>query len=129
MFGSRVADEQVEYNRFYGVSHKYYCKHAYDGDERERMQGGMLGKDHGSHTHHRGKCWEEYGGLVRIEELIASHVAILQPVHNEDAEIVAYTKDKCREYDVDDIKAYIEQSHYSYDNNPADTHGQEADEC
>ena len=127
--GCRVAYEQVEDDRFYGVCYKYHGHHAYDGDQRERLQGGVQGKDHGPHTYHGGECREEYGRLVRVEQLVAAHVAVLQAIHDEDAEIVADTEDECREDDVDDVEADVEQPHYSHDDNPADAHGQEADEC
>lgn len=50
---------------------------------------------------------------------------LCEPVHDEDTEVVANTKDERREDDVDDIKLNPEQPHQPQYDDPANRHRQE----
>ncbi len=81
---------------------------------------GCLAKTKCSHTDHCGEGGEEDGCFVRIQQLPSCAVLVLQPVHNEDTEIIPDAKNKGGQDDVDNIELNSQNSHQSQDDYPAD---------
>ena len=70
----------------------------------------MFGKQHGTHGNNQDKCTEEYGCLVITQQARVLFTAN-KSVHHEYAIINPYTKDECRDDNVDEIEPYIKNHH------------------
>ena len=64
----------------------------------------MFGEDQRSHSHYCCEGREEDGCLVGVQYLLPGPVFVLQSVHNEDTEVIANTKDKGGQDDIDNVE-------------------------
>jgi len=105
--------------------HEHHGEHAHNGDLSQGMEGWMTGYDERTDTNEHDTSRQEDGTTIGGQHRPTVGVLIDSTLGHEDGIVVALSKDKGAQDDVDDIKLYAQQRHNAQDPQPADGHGEE----